>query len=112
MTGRLPPEEALAEVASWRRHLHSIAEFGFEEEKTSRFVSEALQSLGLEVHAGIGGTGVVGVLRKGNASKGIGLRADMDALRIVEKTGLDYASQHHGLMHACGHDGHTALLLG
>lgn len=102
----------IRDVASWRQHLHSIAEFGFEEVKTSRAIADLLRSFGAEVHQGVGGTGVVGVSRKGSSGRGIALRADMDALKIVEKTQLQYASQNHGLMHACGHDGHSAVLLG
>jgi amidohydrolase len=100
------------DVASWRQHLHSIAEFGFDEVRTSSAIADRLESFGAEVHRGVGGTGIVGVIRRGTNTRGIGLRADMDALRIIEKTELPYASQNHGLMHACGHDGHSALLLG
>jgi hippurate hydrolase len=102
----------IGEVASWRQHLHSIAEFGFEEIQTSRLVADLLESFGVEVVQGVGGTGVVGVIKRGTSDRGIALRADMDALKILEKTGLPYCSQHQGLMHACGHDGHSAILLG
>lgn len=101
-----------ARVAEWRRHLHSIPEPGFAEVKTSAFVAARLKEMGMEVHSGVGQTGVVGVLRRGCGNRAIGLRADMDALRIREQTGLPHRSIHDGYMHACGHDGHTAMLLG
>ncbi|WP_414933101.1 M20 aminoacylase family protein [Vibrio europaeus] len=96
----------------WRRHLHQYPEFGTEEFKTSEFVANKLEEFGLEVHRGIGGTGVVGILRQGTSERSIGLRADMDALRIKEENTFCHASKHEGAMHACGHDGHTAMLLG
>ncbi|CUH50578.1 M20 aminoacylase family protein [Shimia marina] len=103
------------EIAAWRRDLHENPEILFETHRTSGIVAEKLQEFGLdEVVTGIGRTGVVGVI-KGKATgsgKVIGLRADMDALPIHEQTGLDYASKTPGAMHACGHDGHTAMLLG
>jgi amidohydrolase len=107
------PDRLYVEAATeWRRHLHSMPELGFGEHKTSAFVAEKLRSFGLEVHQGIGETGVVGVLRRGPGNGAIALRADMDALKITENTGLPYASTHQGQMHACGHDGHMAMLLG
>ncbi|EGQ8195589.1 M20 aminoacylase family protein [Vibrio parahaemolyticus] len=96
----------------WRRHLHQYPEFGTEEFKTSEFVANKLEEFGLEVHRGIGGTGVVGILRQGTSERSIGLRADMDALRIKEENTFCHVSKHEGAMHACGHDGHTAMLLG
>ncbi|HCE2463644.1 TPA: M20 aminoacylase family protein [Vibrio parahaemolyticus] len=96
----------------WRRHLHQYPEFGTEEFKTAEFVANKLEEFGLEVHRGIGGTGVVGILRQGISERSIGLRADMDALRIKEENTFCHASKHEGAMHACGHDGHTAMLLG
>jgi amidohydrolase len=111
----MPPHPAPDQIEiaqEWRRYLHSIPELGFGEHKTAAFVAEKLRSFGLEVHEKIGQTGVVGVLRKGQGNQAIALRADMDALKITENTGLPYASTHHGQMHACGHDGHTAMLLG
>ncbi len=96
----------------WRRHLHQYPEFGTEEFKTAEFVANKLEEFGLEVHRGIGGTGVVGILRQGVSERSIGLRADMDALRIKEENTFCHASKHDGAMHACGHDGHTAMLLG
>jgi amidohydrolase len=103
------------ELAAIRRDIHAHPELGFEEHRTSDLVADRLAALGIEVHRGIGGTGVVGVLRRGNGSNSeasIGLRADMDALPITEATGLAYASTNTGRMHACGHDGHTTMLLG
>ena len=109
MTGHAALE---ADMTAWRRDLHRYPEFGFEESRTAEFVAERLAALGLEVATGIGGTGVVGTLRRGTSNRAIALRADMDALRITEATGADWASHIPGLMHACGHDGHTAMLLG
>ncbi|TIX61550.1 MAG: amidohydrolase, partial [Mesorhizobium sp.] len=101
------------EVIAWRHHIHSNPELGFDENETARFIAEKLRAFGFdEVHEGIGGTGVVGVLRNGAGTRAIGLRAELDALPVVERTGLPYASRNEGVMHACGHDGHTAMLLG
>jgi amidohydrolase len=101
------------ELTAWRRHLHAHPELGFEEVETSRFVAEKLRTFGVdEIHTGIAKTGVVGVIRSGSGSRAIGLRADMDALPIEERTGLPHASTAPGRMHACGHDGHTTMLLG
>jgi hippurate hydrolase len=94
-----------------RRDIHQHPEIGFKEFRTSDLVAERLQRWGYEVTRGLGGTGVVGQLKRGTGTRKLGLRADMDALPIVETTGLPYASRHAGLMHACGHDGHTAMLL-
>ena len=101
----------LADVTEWRHDLHAHPELAFAEKRTSAFIAERLNSFGLDVHTGIAGTGVVGVLRIGEGPS-IGMRSDIDALPIIEATGLPYASKHHGRMHACGHDGHTAMLLG
>jgi amidohydrolase len=101
------------EMTAWRRDLHAHPELGFEERRTAAFVAGKLDSFGFdEVHTGIAKTGVVGVLRAGNGARAIGLRADMDALPIHETTGRPYASTVSGKMHACGHDGHTTMLLG
>ena len=100
------------ELTSIRRDLHAHPELGFEETRTADIVAELLAGWGIEVHRQVGKTGVVGVLRGGNGARAIGLRADMDALPIHEATGLPYASQAQGVMHACGHDGHTTMLLG
>ncbi|MFT6432991.1 MAG: hippurate hydrolase [Candidatus Azotimanducaceae bacterium] len=99
-------------LVEWRHLLHSSPEFGFDEVITSNFVAAKLESFGVEVIRGMGNTGVVGILRKGNSEKSIGLRADMDALKIHEKNVFSYRSKNDGLMHACGHDGHTTMLLG
>ena len=100
------------DLTALRRDFHAHPEIGFTEHRTADIVAGLLESWGIEVHRGIGGTGVVGVLRRGNGQQAIGLRADMDALPIHEETGLAYASQTPGVMHACGHDGHTTMLLG
>lgn len=101
------------ELAGWRQDLHAHPELGFEEHRTSDFVAEKLESWGIEVHRGIGGTGLVGVLRgKGGANRALGLRADMDALPMTETGDVPYKSTVAGRMHACGHDGHTVMLLG
>ena len=107
--------EMLPEITEWRRDLHEHPEILFETHRTSAIVEEKLKAFGCdEVVGGIGRTGVVGVIKgKQNGSgKVIGLRADMDALPIHEQTGLEYASKTPDAMHACGHDGHTAMLLG
>ncbi|MEO8346123.1 MAG: M20 aminoacylase family protein [Betaproteobacteria bacterium] len=101
-----------ADMRGWRRHLHAHPETAFEETLTAAFVAEKLESFGLEVHRGLARTGVVGVLRQGASTQAIGLRADMDALHIQEKSGVAHASTTAGKMHACGHDGHTTMLLG
>lgn len=106
------PQALQRQMVAWRHDLHSHPEFGFEETRTADFVARSLRGFGLEVVEGIGGTGVVGTLTRGTSNHAIALRADMDALRITEQTGLAYASQNPGTMHACGHDGHTAMLLG
>lgn len=106
------------EITTWRREIHAHPELGFDEHHTSAFVAERLREFGCdEVVTGIGKTGVVGIIKGQKAGsngnlKVIGLRADMDALPIEEATGLPYTSRNKGLMHACGHDGHTAMLLG
>jgi amidohydrolase len=98
-------------VIELRRMLHQWPELGFQEQRTSALVAERLQALGLEVRTGIAQTGVLGVLRGDKEGKTVLLRADMDGLPIEEASGAAYASQNHGVMHACGHDGHTAILL-
>ena len=103
-------------LSSWRQHLHQYPEIAYEETMTSDFVAEKLESFGLEVHRGLGQTGVVGVIHGQDSENGnapaIGLRADMDALPMEEQTNLAYASKQPNRMHACGHDGHTTMLLG
>ncbi len=100
------------EMTRWRRDIHAHPELGFEETRTSDIVAKRLAEFGIEVHRGIGKTGVVGVLRAGNGTRSIGLRADMDALPIVEANTFEHRSSHDGVMHACGHDGNTTMLLG
>lgn len=104
--------ERAAQLASLRRDIHAHPELGFAVERTSDIVAKRLGELGLEVHRGIAKTGVVGVLRSGDSRRAIGLRADMDALPIREHNSFAHRSRHEGRMHACGHDGHTAMLLG
>jgi len=104
---------AVREMMTWRRDLHAHPEFGFEERRTSRLVATKLREFGFDEGVeGIGGTGVVGTLKRGNGNRAIALRADMDALRITEQAAHDHVSMTPGTMHACGHDGHTAMLLG
>lgn len=104
-------DDLVAEAIKWRRHLHANPETAFEENATSDFVVAKLQEFGIEVHRGLGKTGVVGTLKRGSSPVAVGLRADMDALFIQEETNLEYRSKVNGKMHACGHDGHTAMLL-
>jgi hippurate hydrolase len=99
------------DMAVWRRDIHANPELGFEEHRTAEFVAGKLAEFGCEVHRHVGRTGVIGVLQTGNGPC-IGLRADMDALPIEEANDLPYRSRNPGRMHACGHDGHTAMLLG
>lgn len=100
------------QMAAWRHDFHAHPEIGFEEKRTSQIVAQALESWGYEVHRGIGRTGVVGRLKVGASDRTIGLRCDMDALPMQETTQLAYRSTFENRMHACGHDGHTASLLG
>ena len=101
-----------AELTKLRRDIHQHPELAFEEHRTAKLVAEYLESLGIEVETGIAGTGVVGSIQKGRGNRAIGLRADLDALPIHEANDFAHASKHPGKMHACGHDGHTAMLLG
>jgi hippurate hydrolase len=100
-----------AEIQAIRRDLHAHPELAYEEHRTSDKVAQLLDGWGIDVHRGLGGTGVVGVLRNGSGRPSIGLRADMDALPIAEANRFAHASKNAGRMHACGHDGHTAMLL-
>ena len=102
----------LTDLVTLRRDLHAHPELAFNEMRTADIVARELLAYGLEVHVGLAKTGVVGLLRKGQSGRSIGLRADMDALPLLEKNGFAHRSQHEGKMHACGHDGHTAMLLG
>jgi len=99
------------DVQSWRQDIHKYPELGFQENRTAGIIAGLLADFGLEVHAGIGTTGVVGVLTRGVAEQAIGLRADMDALPIQEANTFEHRSVHDGVFHGCGHDGHTAMLL-
>ena len=114
MTIKIRPEiKALKEkIISIRRDIHMHPELAFEEHRTSQLVTNRLNEFGIEVQTGIGKTGVVGTLKGNGSGKTIALRADMDALPIQETNNIPYKSQHDGVMHACGHDGHTAMLLG
>jgi hippurate hydrolase len=105
----LQPESE--EFIKLRRDIHQHPELAFKELRTSELVAQRLKQWGYSVTTGLGGTGIVGQLVRGNGSKKLGIRADMDALPIQESTGLPYSSNHPGVMHACGHDGHTAMLL-
>jgi len=105
-------DDLLPQLAALRRDLHAHPELAFEERRTAGIVAAELRRLGLEVHEGLAGTGIVGTLRQGRSKRTIGLRADMDALPITEQSRLGHASRHAGVHHGCGHDGHTAMLLG
>jgi len=100
------------QMTAWRRDIHAHPELGFEETRTSELVAKKLAEFGIEVHRGIGKTGVVGVLRSGSSKRTVGLRADMDCLPIHEANTFAHRSTQAGKMHACGHDGHTTMLLG
>jgi amidohydrolase len=102
-----------SDLTAWRRHLHEHPELAYEEVETSRFVARKLEEFGVdEIHTGLGKTGVVAVIKSGSGGRRIGLRADMDALPVKERSGKPWASKIEGRMHACGHDGHTTMLLG
>ena len=105
-------EKFLPQVIAWRRDIHAHPELSQHEERTASLVADVLEGLGLEVTRNVGGFGVVGLLRGKSEGRTVGLRADMDALPLTEATGLPFASQNPGVMHACGHDSHTAMLLG
>jgi hippurate hydrolase len=100
------------EMVAWRRDIHAHPETAFEETRTAQLVAEKLASFGIEVYPGLAKTGVVGALRAGASARAIGLRADLDALHIHEQNEFAHRSRHAGRMHACGHDGHTTMLLG
>jgi amidohydrolase len=107
------PTTLHADMVQWRHDLHAHPEFGFSEKRTAAFVAAKLREFGLDdVTERVGGTGVVGTLKRGSSNRAIALRADMDALHITEQGSLPYKSTHDGYMHACGHDGHTIMLLG
>lgn len=109
-----PIESILAEAAAiqtLRRDIHAHPELGYQEQRTSELIASTLTGWGIPVHRGLGGTGVVGILRNGEGARAVGLRADIDALPVTEHNTFAHASVHRGRMHACGHDGHTAMLL-
>ena len=101
-----------ASIATLRRDIHAHPELCFEENRTSDLIAKALTNWGIPIHRGLGTTGVVGIVKSGTSSRAVGLRADIDALPMTEHNHFAHASQHAGKMHACGHDGHTAMLLG
>ena len=107
-------EQITPEMLKWRHSIHSKPEIAYQEKDTSDFISKKLREFGIEVHEGIGKTGVVGIIKgkNSNSERAIGIRADMDALPMTEKTNLPYTSKNEGAMHACGHDGHSTMLLG
>ena len=98
-------------LASLRRDLHAHPELGYQEQRTAALIADTLTQWGIPVHRGLGGTGVVGIVRNGSSARALGLRADIDALPVTERNTFAHASVHQGRMHACGHDGHTAMLL-
>jgi len=104
-------EELYPEIVKLRRSLHQNPELSFQEKQTPEFISNYLEKLGIEVKRNVGGRGVLGYIKGSQKGKTVALRADFDALPIQEETGVEYASKNHGVMHACGHDGHTATLL-
>lgn len=108
----LQVDDLIAPLVLFRHDIHANPELAYTEHRTAKKVIDALTKLGLNIHSGIGGTGIVASLKVGNSTRTIGLRADMDALPIQEQTGLPYASCHAGIFHGCGHDGHVTMLLG
>jgi hippurate hydrolase len=112
MPTEMPAHPLQGQMTEWRHDFHANPELGFDEHRTAARVADLLTEFGLEVHRAVGRTGVVGVLQRGNATRSIGLRADMDALPIHEINGFAHRSLSDGVMHACGHDGHTSMLLG
>ena len=112
MSNTLEPALDISKLVAWRHALHRCPELGFELNETAGYIERQLRELGIETHSEIGQVGLVGVLRKGDSDRAIGLRADMDALKIQELNTFEYRSKTEGHMHACGHDGHSAMLLG
>ena len=112
----MPSNDRVAEIApeviAWRKHIHANPELGFAEHQTAAFVAKKLSEFGLAVHTDVSQTAVVATLTRGSGTRAIALRAELDALPIEEAADVDYASRNKGVMHACGHDGHTAILLG
>ena len=115
MTIRKHIKDFIPEMNEWRHYIHENPEIAYEEHNTSDFIAAKLTEFNIEVHRGLGGTGIVGVIHgkdNGASKKSLGIRADIDALPMTEKTNLTYSSKNNGKMHACGHDGHTTMLLG
>ena len=115
MTIRKHIKDFIPEMNEWRHYIHENPEIAYEEHNTSDFIAAKLTEFNIEVHRGLGGTGIVGVIHgkdNGASKKSLGIRADIDALPMTEKTNLAYSSKNDGKMHACGHDGHTTMLLG
>ena len=115
MTIRKHIKDFVPEMNEWRHYIHENPEIAYEEHNTSDFIAAKLAEFNIEVHRGLGGTGIVGVIHgkdNGASKKSLGIRADIDALPMTEKTNLSYSSKNDGKMHACGHDGHTTMLLG
>ena len=112
MSNAFEPALDVSKLVAWRHALHRCPELGFELNETAGYIERQLRELGIETHSEIGQVGLVGVLRKGDSNRAIGLRADMDALKIQELNTFEYRSKTEGHMHACGHDGHSAMLLG
>lgn len=112
MAARDRIEQFHSDMTAWRRDIHAHPELGFQETRTADLVAQKLAAFGMDVHRGLGKTGVVGTLRAGTSKRSLGLRADMDALPIQEANTFGHRSTHPGVMHACGHDGHTTMLLG
>ncbi|MGH8824776.1 MAG: amidohydrolase [Jiangellaceae bacterium] len=112
MTGPIVPDSLTTRVRRWRHDLHRIPETAFSEHETGAYVADVLHELGYDVTTGIGGTGLVASLTRGTSGRTAGVRSELDALPITEESGVDYVSRNPGAMHACGHDGHMAMLLG
>lgn len=100
------------QIVKWRRYLHQNPELSFQEKNTAKFIEDSLRKMGLDVITKVGGNGILGILKGEKPGKTIALRADFDALPIIDEKEVDYKSSNHGIMHACGHDGHTSSLLG
>ena len=115
MTIRKHIKDFVPEMNEWRHYIHENPEIAYEEHNTSDFIATKLTEFNIEIHRGLGGTGIVGVIHgkdNGASKRSLGIRADIDALPMTEKTNLSYSSKNDGKMHACGHDGHTTMLLG
>ncbi len=109
---RLPIQALHGQLIQWRRQFHQYPELGFQEQLTAAYIAETLAKLGIDHTTGIAKTGIMAVIDSGKPGPVLGIRADMDALPVTEENEVDYRSRHQGKMHACGHDGHTAIALG